>query len=386
MDGAFQSRRFLMSAKFSPSVDLASVPASLYDAPARHSLRFASERRLFSTALSLAPAGRRVARWLRSAATALLMGVALGAAAQAQTAPNEWTWMGGSSTISSNCVEIQGALFEQTYCGQPGTYGTLGTPAAANILGGRYSASSWTDNSGNLWVFGGNGFDSTGYPGYLNDLWEFSPLTNQWVWMSGANTAGQASVYGTLGTPAAGNVPGGRTYASSWTDKSGNLWLFGGYGYIEAGVGGYLNDLWEFNVSTKQWAWMGGSSTVGTLGSEGSAGVYGTLGTAAAGNIPGSRYSASVWTDSKGNFWLFGGIGTDSTGNQGNLNDLWEYSPSSNEWTWMGGSSTVGPDLSQPGVWNRGHTCLRQYSRGTLRCSQLDRQQRQFLAFWRPRI
>ena len=40
----------------------------------------------------------------------------------------------------------------------------------------------------------------------------------------GAN-AGQAGVYGTLGTAAAGNLPGGRTLASTWTDSSGNLWV-----------------------------------------------------------------------------------------------------------------------------------------------------------------
>ena len=41
---------------------------------------------------------------------------------------------------------------------------------------------------------------------------------------------------------------------------------------------------------------MGGSSTVGSKG--GQPGVYGTLGTPAAGDIPGSRHSASSWTDS----------------------------------------------------------------------------------------
>ena len=39
---------------------------------------------------------------------------------------------------------------------------------------------------------------------------------------------GQPGVYGTLGTPAAGNIPGGRLDAASWTDDNGNLWLFGG--------------------------------------------------------------------------------------------------------------------------------------------------------------
>ena len=148
--------------------------------------------------------------------------------------------------------------------------------------------------------------------------------------MSGSNTviqgSGQIGVYGTLGTPAAGNVPGSREFASSWTDSSGNLWLFGGYGYDSAGNYGYLNDLWKFNPSLGsygEWTWMSGSNTV--VQGSGQAGVYGTLGTPAAGNVPGSRWSANTWTDSGGNLWLFGGGGYDSAHNFGNLNDLWKF-------------------------------------------------------------
>ena len=38
----------------------------------------------------------------------------------------------------------------------------------------------------------------------------------------------QAGVYGTKGVPAAANVPGARDESISWTDSTGNLWLFGG--------------------------------------------------------------------------------------------------------------------------------------------------------------
>ncbi len=37
--------------------------------------------------------------------------------------------------------------------------------------------SSWIDSSGNLWLFGGYGYDSTGTVGKLNDLWQYSPTT-----------------------------------------------------------------------------------------------------------------------------------------------------------------------------------------------------------------
>ena len=47
---------------------------------------------------------------------------------------------------------------------------------------------------------------------FLNDLWEFSPTTKEWAWMSGSNTPGAIvyGVYGTQGVASASNVPGAR--------------------------------------------------------------------------------------------------------------------------------------------------------------------------------
>jgi N-acetylneuraminic acid mutarotase len=269
---------------------------------------------------------------------------ALATDASIATAPGEWTWLGGSSTVPG------------AYGGQPGVYGTLGTPAPGNIPSGRYGATSWTDSSGNLWLFGGCGYDSSGNYGYLNDLWKFNPAANEWAWMGGSSTVaepstGQPGVYGSLGTPAAGNIPGGRWGASSWTDSNGKFWLFGGLGFDSTDTSGDLNDLWEFNPAKNEWTWMGGSTTVPGP-NEGQPGVYGTLGTPAGANIPGGRQKATSWTDSSGNLWLFGGWGYDSTGTYGFLNDLWEFNPAKNEWAWMGGSSTVPfPNAGQPGVY-----------------------------------
>jgi N-acetylneuraminic acid mutarotase len=233
---------------------------------------------------------------------------------------NEWTWMGGSSTTFA-----------------ASEYGEMGVPALGNIPGGRVLASSAKDGSGNFWLFGGWGVDAYGTFGELNDLWKFNPLTGEWTWMSGSSTlyeAGspEAGVYGKLGVAGRINRPGGRASATSWIDDKGNLWLFGGYIYPE---GYYFNDLWEFRPLTGEWAWMGGSSTSDQPG------VYGTLEKAAAGNIPGARENAASWTDSNGNLWLFGGAGKDSKGNQGDLNDLWEFNPVTGEWAWMGGGNTA---------------------------------------------
>lgn len=245
----------------------------------------------------------------------------------------EWTWMSGSSTVPGN---------------QLGVYGTECTAAPGNVPGGRAAAVSWTDSSGNLWMFGGGGYDSNGQSGGLNDLWEYSPLTKEWTWVNGSDTANAQGVYGTMDAASATNVPGARSGAVSWTDSSGSFWLFGGSGTDSSGTSGFFNDLWEFNPSAKEWTWVSGSSTVNAPG------VYGTMGTAASGNVPGARMNAVSWTDTSGNLWLFGGLGYDSTGGPAaqeyDLNDLWEFSPSSMEWTWISGTSRVSSVVSGGGI------------------------------------
>jgi N-acetylneuraminic acid mutarotase len=265
--------------------------------------------------------------------------------ARAQTtAQDEWTWLGGSTSLG-----LTGIV--------PAVYGTLGTPAAANTPGSRGSAATWTDKSGNLWLFSGETYGE-----YYNDLWMLNPSTAQWTWMGGSNadvpgrTGGIAGVYGTLGTPSAGNTPGGRLGAVTWVDGNGHFWMFGGFGYDSAAQPGYLNDLWEFNPSTNQWAWMSGSSTIQCTEVVettqcGQHGVYGVLGTSATTNIPGTREYAVGWTDSKGNFWLFGGYGYDSNGTLDNLNDLWEFNPTAGTWTWVSGANAVNHNNGQPGVY-----------------------------------
>jgi hypothetical protein len=227
----------------------------------------------------------------------------------------EWTWVGGSNVTN-----------------QPGTYGNMGTPAPGNIPGARSGPVSWTDAAGDFWLFGGSGTDSVGTGGVLNDLWKYSPSTAEWTWVGGSNLANQSGIYGTLGTAAAGNIPGQRFAAVSWTDAKGNFWLFGGMYWIPTGpgsaVGANYSDLWEYSPSSNQWAWMSGSNQTDQVG------IYGTEGIPSSSNVPSGRFNAVSWTDSNGNLWLFGGYGASQNAG-GTLNDLWEYS--GGQWTWMGG-------------------------------------------------
>jgi N-acetylneuraminic acid mutarotase len=243
-----------------------------------------------------------------------------------QPSSNQWTWMGGTQTTNASGV-----------CGQQGT------AAAGNVPGSRKSAASWIDTSGNLWLFGGVGYDCFGGVGHLNDLWKYTMSAQQWTWMGGPASAGGPGVYGTQGTGASGNYPSSRQQMAAWTDSSGNFWLFGGFGqdfgpnFAQGNCCGYgeFNDLWKYSPSSNQWTWVGGANIGEAWG------VYGTQGVASSGNMPGARNNVQTGVDSSGNFWLFGGFGHDANGSRELLNDVWKYNAGSNQWTWVGGSSSV---------------------------------------------
>jgi len=129
---------------------------------------------------------------------------------------NEWTWVNGGNSVNLN-----------------GTYGTMGTYAAANTPGARTGSAYWTEANGDFWLFGGGGFDSSNTViGLLNDLWKYNVAINQWVWMGGSGKIDAAHVKG---------YPNGSYDLQSWTDNSGVFWLYGGSGY---------NDLWKYTPDT----------------------------------------------------------------------------------------------------------------------------------------
>ncbi len=229
----------------------------------------------------------------------------------------EWAWISGAKTIDND-----------------GVYGTKGVPDIANRPGGRLESVSWTDMDGNLWLFGGWGYTELDF-GLLNDLWRFNITSKEWAWISGNETADEYGVYGTKGVPDIANYPGARECSASWTDTNGNLWLFGGNGYAESVGVGRLNDLWRFNIASKEWAWISGAKTTNQNG------FYFTKGVPFILNCPGSRLGSVSWTDTDGSLWLFGGYGYPGSGTWGYLNDLWRFNIASNEWTWISGNKTL---------------------------------------------
>jgi type IX secretion system substrate protein/galactose oxidase-like protein len=287
---------------------------------------------------------------------------------------NQWAWIKGPGIPNQN-----------------GIYGIQGIPSDTNNPGARCSSPTWVDLSGNLWLFGGAGMALNGPHGGLNDLWEYNIATNEWTWMSGPDTANGFGHYGTLMISSPANNPPAKDETNgSWVDSIGNLWLFGGNFF-----GHPISDLWKYDVSINQWTWMNGPDSINQPP------VYGIEGIPDSANHPGARFVYTKWKDSNGNFWLYGsgrndlwrynpatnewtwmsgsnqvnsqGIsGTQCIGNTMNIpsprfenrtcwklscdnfvifggssnnyesfyNDIWNYSVSTNEWTWMSGSVT----------------------------------------------
>lgn len=213
-----------------------------------------------------------------------------------------WTWVAGGNMGYQKAV-----------------YGTKGQAAPPNTPGSRVGALTWVDSGGKLWLFGGGGIDGSDNPGSLSDLWRFDPATGYWTWVSGSDTINGKGTYGTRGLAASANIPGARGSGASWIDSTGNLWLFGGFGFDSVNNTGWLNDLWKFDPAALQWTWVSGSTVYGQNGS------YGTLGTPASTNIPGARAWAVSQLDSGGRLWLFGGLSYDSVGSGDCINDLWRY-------------------------------------------------------------
>lgn len=217
------------------------------------------------------------------------------------TATRQWTWIAGPQTADN-----------------VSNYGVKGAYSTTTIPGARHNSATWKDSSGNFWLFGGEGYASSGSDSLLNDLWELEPTTANWRWMGGSQTFGAIGSYGTEGIPSPNNIPGAREWTAYWTDTKGQFWLLGGF---TTSPGSISNDLWMFDPASGQWTWVSGSNS-GRV-----SGVYGTLGTPSSTNVPGARLSPGQWVDSSGQLWMFGGYGMDGSGTIGDLNDLWRYHP-----------------------------------------------------------
>lgn len=135
--------------------------------------------------------------------------------------------------------------------------------------------------------------------------------SGQWVWMSGSSSPNNSGNFGIKGVSAPSNMPPARYQAAYWIDKQGNYWIFGG----SETTGFGHNDLWRYSISTGEWTWMSGEQT-----GVNPAGNFGTQGIPSASNYPPALgFGSNCWTDTAGNFWLYGGFDQSNFSNSDNL-------------------------------------------------------------------
>ena len=146
----------------------------------------------------------------------------------------EWTKLSGVSG-SDKCA---------------GKYGKMGVASKNNYPGCREGAATWVDKQGDLWMFGGSGFDNFSHGAYadsglLSDFWMYNTSSYQWVWIGGLSRGEGVPFFGEKGKPDLRNIPGPRESAVSFSFGN-QLWLFGGAGHDVKQSDGILNDLWMY--------------------------------------------------------------------------------------------------------------------------------------------
>ncbi len=234
-------------------------------------------------------------------------------------------------TVSTNMwVWVSGAQYNTN---PNGNYGIQGIPSVNNFPASRgFGANCWTDNYGDLWLYGGSGFSVP-----LNDLWRYHITTNEWTWVHGNNSisgANQLAVFGTVGIFSPTNTPGCKSeMKSGWVDLQNNLWLFGGQNIDTANY--FKNDLWKYSIALNEWAFMKGDSIPYLAGN------FGTQGIETSSNMPPAILSYSRWSDQYGNFYIYAGANiffSNPNVNQ-EYNTVWKFNVATNNWTWVSGSN-----------------------------------------------
>lgn len=212
-------------------------------------------------------------------------------------ATNMWTWIKGN--IGSG--PVYGTIGSYAAANQPGSF--AGSPMVGTLF------TMWNDSQDNLYMIVNRDLGAN----VNEEIWVYSPALNQWNCKRADLSvffANQAYPSQCVETPSGFPTP--RTeMRMRWVDACDNLWVFGGARYTD--VATMYNDLWRYNPTTNNWAWIRGGTTPG---------VFGTMGIPSPINTPTPIAGAQRWQTEQG-FWMAGGENTAGTPSH----HLWLYSP-----------------------------------------------------------
>jgi len=238
--------------------------------------------------------------------------------------PNQTcTVTGGTGSATANVSNIQVKCPAIFYSIGGTTVGVVGTTAGMvlqNNLGDNLTVQGNGTFTFNTPIADGSTYDvsmlvgPSTQPGIGVVIWGFQGTAtaavtsvvvdgghNDWSWMDGANAADQKGTFSAPPPPPPAfdtDSPGGRKYPATWTDLSGNLWLFGGFGFTYPP--GFtppiteLDDMWEYTGTQN---YFGSYNNIWT-----NPVPPGTPGS------PEARTGAVTWTlPSTGDLYMFGG-------------------------------------------------------------------------------
>ncbi len=196
----------------------------------------------------------------------------------------------------------------------------------------RVGGLSWTDKNGDFWLFGGS---SLGRMAFFEDLWRFDTKKNVWVLESGTEELNKAGKWSGKFDEKRSSPLGGRSGSSSWTDKEGNLIIFGGSGSdAESGKDIFFNDLWKFDITKRTWIQLSTNLEPNEKLRKDNEQLQQLI------SRPSGRRDALAWgiaTSDK--IWLYGGYGSDINGNnRGILADMWSYDLTERKWEKISGT------------------------------------------------
>lgn len=214
------------------------------------------------------------------------------------------------------------------------SYGQRLVPSPSNWPTKRESATTWTDSSNNLYLFGGNGLNIEDKQGQLSDLWKFDG--QNWIWINGEQGVDVRGNFVDQGKPNPQNRPGSRSLAMAWTTSKNEVFMFGGRGFLQLQDESprVIGDFWKYDPKDNVWTWIEGKQFYEPRKS-----VYGKIREPNKNNLPGIRERGCSFTDKHDNLWFFGGKFEDEK--QEFHNDLWRFEPLTGNWTWMGGDNQV---------------------------------------------
>lgn len=200
--------------------------------------------------------------------------------------------------------------------------------------GGRQKASSFVAG-GSFFLFGGEGFATSGTTGFLNYLWRFDgidPTTEKpiWRWMKGESTTNSAGVYNVPEIVNPTSSPSARAGSMIQSLPNGQQVLFGGQSNTAV-----LNDVWIYDPSSNNWILIKGSNVT-------KATRFGIKGVQSNDNYISPRHSAAEWVDNNGCVCIFGGAVPG-----GYTNSMWKLSPNLHNIT-----SIAPGNWNDPGIWS----------------------------------